>query len=219
MPGGAAAVVPRMPLRAVGPVAAAVLRIPGKGTKIFFAGKIRSRFSVGAGTRTRPFPPGMPESCRLRGAPGRPIARRGSGSGPGHTPDARCPTPDARRSSDSGHSRPTCLSSAAPGSHPAVQSPDAAPARRGSGSDPGHTPDTVPCNAAPLCSAFPLCPAFPLCSAACSGAAAYARGRCGRMLFLRFAGENASFWESSEILLPLPRILNRNNNGISITQR
>ena len=79
MPGGAAAVVPRMPLRAVGPVAAAVLRIPGKGTKIFFAGKIRSRFSVGAGTRTRPFPPGMPESCRLRGAPGRPIARRGSG--------------------------------------------------------------------------------------------------------------------------------------------
>lgn len=160
MPGGAAAVVPRMPFRAAGAVAAAVLRIPGKGTKIFFAGKIRSRFSVGAGTRTRPFPPGMPEFCRLRGAPGRPIARRGSGP--------RFPLP---------------------------------------------TPDAVPCNAAPLCSAFPLC------SAARSGAAAHARGRCGRMLFLRFAGENASFWESSEILLPLPRILNRNNNGISITQR
>ena len=82
MPGGAAAVVPRMPLRAVWPVAAAVLRIPGKGTKIFFAGKIRSRFSAGAGARTRPFPPDMPEPCRLRVAPGRSIARRGSGSGP-----------------------------------------------------------------------------------------------------------------------------------------
>lgn len=116
MPGGAAAVVPRMPLRAVGPVAAAVLRIPGKGTKIFFAGKIRSRFSAGAGTRTRPFPPGMPESCRLRGAPGRPIARRGSGSGsgPGHTPDARRPTPDARRSSGSGPTSDTAPCSAAP---------------------------------------------------------------------------------------------------------
>ena len=79
MPGGAAAVVPRMPLRAVGPVAAAVLRIPGKGTKIFFAGKIRSRFSAGAGARTRPFPPDMPEPCRLRVASGRPIARRSSG--------------------------------------------------------------------------------------------------------------------------------------------
>lgn len=79
MPGGAAAVVPRTPLRAVGPVAAAVLRIPGKGTKIFFAGKIRSRFSAGAGARTRPFPPDMPEPCRLRVAPGRSIARRSSG--------------------------------------------------------------------------------------------------------------------------------------------
>lgn len=172
MPGGAAAVVPRMPLPAAGPVAAAVLRIPGKGTKIFFVGKIRSRFSAGAGTRTRPFPPGMPEFCRLRVAPGRPIARRGSGSG--HTPDARRPTP-------------------------------------GSGSGP--TPDAVPCNAALLC------PAFPLCSAARPGAAAHVRGAADECFFLRFAGENASFWESSEILLPLPRILNRNNNGISITQR
>lgn len=99
MPGGAAAVVPRMPLRAVGPVAAAVLRIPGKGTKIFFAGKIRSRFSAGAGARTRPFPPDMPEPCRLRVAPGRSIARRSSGSTQ-LRPDAApvpCPTPDARR--------------------------------------------------------------------------------------------------------------------------
>lgn len=105
MPGGAAAVVPRMPLRAVGPVAAAVLRIPGKGTKIFFAGKIRSRFSAGAGARTRPFPPDMPEPCRLRVAPGRSIARRGSGPtrlrshARRPTPDARCPTPDAAPSS------------------------------------------------------------------------------------------------------------------------
>lgn len=96
MPGGAAAVVPRMPLRAVGPVAAAVLRIPGKGTKIFFAGKIRSRFSAGAGARTRPFPPDMPEPCRLRVAPGRSIARRSSGP----MPDARRPTPDARRGTE-----------------------------------------------------------------------------------------------------------------------
>lgn len=102
MPGGAAAVVPRMPLRAAGPVAAAVLRIPGKGTKIFFAGKIRSRFSAGAGARTRPFPPDMPESCRLRVAPGRPIARRSSGpaqlrpdAAPAPAPVTR-PTPDAR---------------------------------------------------------------------------------------------------------------------------
>lgn len=107
MPGGAAAVVPRMPLRAAGPVAAAVLRIPGKGTKIFFAGKIRSRFSAGAVARTRPFTPDMSEFCRLRVVPGRPIARHSSGSG---------------------HSRPACLSPAASGSHPAVQSPDAAPA-------------------------------------------------------------------------------------------
>lgn len=34
------------------------------------------------------------------------------------------------------HSRPTCLSPAASGSHPDVQSPDAAPARRGSGPMP-----------------------------------------------------------------------------------
>ena len=184
MPGGAAAVVPRMPLRAVGAVAAAVLRIPGKGTKIFFAGKIRSRFSAGAVARTRPFPPGMPESCRSWVASGRPIARRGPGSG---------------------HSRPACLSPAASGSHPAVQSPDAAPApapapapvtrptpdaqrptpdarRLTPGSGSGPTPDTAPCNAAPLCSAFPLC------FAAHPGAAAHARGRCGRMLFFAVCG-------------------------------
>lgn len=95
MPGGAAAVVPRMPFRAAGAVAAAVLRIPGKGTKIFFAGKIRSRFSAGAVARTRPFTPDMSEFCRLRVVPGRPIARRSSGSG--HTPDARRPAPGARR--------------------------------------------------------------------------------------------------------------------------
>ncbi len=134
MPGGAAAVVPRMPLRAVGPVAAAVLRIPGKGTKIFFAGKIRSRFSAGAGARTRPFPPDMPEPCRLRVAPGRSIARRSSG--------------------------PTRLRS-----HARRPTPDAAPS-----------------------SAAPLCPAFPLCSAARPGAAALARGRCGRMFFFAVCG-------------------------------
>lgn len=167
MPGGAAAVVPRMPLRAVGPVAAAVLRIPGKGTKIFFAGKIRSRFSAGAGARTRPFPPDMPEPCRLRVAPGRSIARRSSGPTRLRS-HARRPTPDARRGIE----------------------------------QRGPALSRIP---ALLCCPFrgrSPCP-----------------GRCGRMLFLRFAGENASFWESSEILLPLPRISNRNNNGISITQR
>ena len=167
MPGGAAAVVPRMPLRAVGPVAAAVLRIPGKGTKIFFAGKIRSRFSAGAGARTRPFPPDMPEPCRLRVAPGRSIARRSSGP-PRLRSHARRPTPDARRGIEQ---RGPALS---------------------------RIPALLCC---PFWGRSP-CP-----------------GRCGRMLFLRFAGENASFWESLEILLPLPRILNRNNNGISITQR
>lgn len=167
MPGGAAAVVPRMPLRTVGPVAAAVLRIPGKGTKIFFAGKIRSRFSAGAGARTRPFPPDMPEPCRLRVAPGRSIARRSSGPTRLRS-HARRPTPDARRGTE----------------------------------QRGPALSRIP---ALLCCPFrgrSPCP-----------------GRCGRMLFLRFAGENASFWESLEILLPLPRILNRNNNGISITQR
>lgn len=167
MPSGAAAVVPRMPLRAVGPVAAAVLRIPGKGTKIFFAGKIRSRFSAGAGARTRPFPPDMPEPCRLRVAPGRSIARRSSGPTRLRS-HARRPTPDARRGTE----------------------------------QRGPALSRIP---ALLCCPFrgrSPCP-----------------GRCGRMLFLRFAGENASFWESLEILLPLPRILNRNNNGISITQR
>lgn len=167
MPGGAAAVVPRMPLRAVGPVAAAVLRIPGKGTKIFFAGKIRSRFSAGAGARTRPFPPDMPEPCRLRVAPGRSIARRSSGPTRLRS-HARRSTPDARRGTE----------------------------------QRGPALSRIP---ALLCCPFrgrSPCP-----------------GRCGRMLFLRFAGENASFWESLEILLPLPRILNRNNNGISITQR
>lgn len=113
MPGGAAAVVPRMPLRAVGPVAAAVLRIPGKGTKIFFAGKIRSRFSAGAGARTRPFPPDMPEPCRLRVAPGRSIARRGSGP----MPDARRPTRHrAARPRSVPHSRSALLS--VPGPQP-----------------------------------------------------------------------------------------------------
>lgn len=135
MPGGAAAVVPRMPFRAAGAVAAAVLRIPGKGTKIFFAGKIRSRFSAGAVARTRPFTPDMSEFCRSWVASGRPIARRSPAPAPGSGPRSRLPTPDA-----------------------------------------------VPCNAAPLC------PAFPLCSAACSGAAAYARGRCGRMLFFAVCG-------------------------------
>lgn len=169
MPGGAAAVVPRMPLRAAGPVAAAVLRIPGKGTKIFFAGKIRSRFSAGAVARTRPFPPGMPESCRLRVAPGRPIARRDSGPGPrSHARRGSGPAPHAR--------------------HRTVQRGPAL----------FRIPALLRC---PFRGRSP-CP-----------------GRCGRMLFLRFSGENASFWESSEILLPLPRILNRNNNGISITQR
>lgn len=167
MPGGAAAVVPRMPFRAAGAVAAAVLRIPGKGTKIFFAGKIRSRFSAGAGARTRPFPPDMPEPCRLRVAPGRSIARRSSGPTRLRS-HARRPTPDARRGIE----------------------------------QRGPALSRIP---ALLCCPFrgrSPCP-----------------GRCGRMLFLRFAGENASFWESLEILLPLPRILNRNNNGISITQR
>lgn len=169
MPGGAAAVVPRMPLRAVGPVAAAVLRIPGKGTKIFFAGKIRSRFRL-----------------------------------------VRVPGP--------AHSRPTCLSPAASGSHPDVQSPDAAPARRGSGPMPDArrpTPDARRGieQRGPALSRIPalLCCPF--------RGRSPCPGRCGRMLFLRFTGENASFWESLEILLPLPRILNRNNNGISITQR
>ena len=168
MPGGAAAVVPRMPFRAAGAVAAAVLRIPGKGTKIFFAGKIRSRFSAGAVARTRPFTPDMSEFCRSWVASGRPIARRSSGSA---------------------HSRPACLSPAASGSHPAVQSPDAAPApapapvtRPTPDSGSGPTPDTAPCNAAPLCSAFPLC------FAAHPGAAAHARGRCGRMFFFAVCG-------------------------------
>lgn len=116
MPGGAAAVVPRMPLRAVGPVAAAVLRIPGKGTKIFFAGKIRSRFSAGAGARTRPFPPDMPEPCRLRVAPGRSIARRSSGPTRLRS-HARCPTRHrAARPRSVPHSRSALLS--VPGPQP-----------------------------------------------------------------------------------------------------
>lgn len=137
MPGGAAAVVPRMPLRAAGPEAAAVLRIPGKGTKIFFAGKIRSRFSAGAGARTRPFPPGMPESCRLRVAPGRPIARRSSGPtrlrlrlrprSPLPTPHSPRPTPHAPRLTPD--AAPAPVPRLTPGSGPALRSPRPTPHR------------------------------------------------------------------------------------------